>query len=343
MKCLTKIILFVMIIALAGCKESTPTLNIYIWGDFIKNELINEFETRYNCRVVIDTYDSNEAMYAKLKSGASGYDLIFPSGYILQVMEEQKMLHPLNKSLIPNSENIDSKYLKALNEPVYENGIPYAITFSGIAYREDKVFNLNPSWKIFNRADLKGRMTLLNDMREVLGAALKTFGFSINTVNVNEIELAKTEVIAWKKNIAKFESEQYKNGIASAEYLVVQGYSSDICQLMSDDDAISLILPKEGSVFSCDYVAIPKDALNLTLAHAFINFLLEPNVALANMEANFYLSPNTPAIDLLSDELKTNPGIFPPSEFVEKSESIRDLGKNIRLYIDAWNAIKWSQ
>ncbi|HRD55528.1 MAG TPA: spermidine/putrescine ABC transporter substrate-binding protein [Parachlamydiaceae bacterium] len=316
------------------------TLNIYVWGDFLKQEVIEEFEKKCNCRVVVDTYDSNESMYAKLKSGASGYDLIFPTGYVLEVLQNQKMLHTLDKTLLPNLKNIDTYLLKELNAEENENSVPYALTFTAIAYRSDKVKNLESSWTVFNRRDLKGRMTLLNDMREVLGAALKVHGFSINTINPQEIETAKKSILAWKKNIAKFESEQYKNGLASAEYLVVQGYSSDIIQLKDEDEMIALVLPEEGSVFSCDYIAIAKDAPSVGLAHAFINFLLEPEIAAKNMEANYYLSPNKPAFDLLSDDLRQNPALFPPQEFIEKSEMIRDLGEDVRLYIKAWNEIK---
>lgn len=334
-------LLFVLL--LSSCSDSTPKLHIYIWGDFIKQETIEAFEEKYNCKVIVDTYDSNESMYAKLKSGASGYDLIFPSGYILQAMTAQKMLYTIDKTLIPSLKNLDLTYLDLLNEPHYENSVPYAITFSAIAYRQDKVKDPDPSWNVFKNSKLKGRMTMLNDMREVMGAALRTLGFSVNTTKAQEINEAAELVAAWKKNLAKFESEQYKNGIASAEYLLVQGYSSDIWQIIEEDPDVALLLPSEGSIFSCDYVAIPKDAPSIMLAHAFINFLLEPTIAANNMAANFYLSPNSSSFELLSEELLQNPAIFPPIWFVEKSESVRDIGPDIRLYIDAWDRIKMSR
>lgn len=326
-----------------SCSPNTPKLHIYIWGDFIKQDLIEEFESRYKCRVIVDTYDSNESMYAKLKSGASGYDLIFPTGYILNVMERQKMLFSLDKEKIPNLKNVDLDYLKVLKEEFHEDAVPYALTFSAIAYRKDKVQKLEASWNVFESSNLKGRMTLLNDMREVLGASLLTHGFSINTTDKHELDIAVSQVMRWKKNLAKFESEQYKNGIASAEYLVVQGYSSDIMQLNEEDDNIVLALPKEGGVFSCDYVAIPKGASELKLAHAFINFLLEPKIAAQNMETNFYLSPNKPAYFLLKEELRKSSALFPPQEFLEKSEAIRDVGEYTRLYSEAWEDIKASR
>lgn len=327
-------------VLLTSCTDDRPTLNVYVWGDFITQEVIEEFEKQYSCRVIIDTYDSNESMYAKLKSGATGYDLIFPTGYILEVLENQDMLQPIDKTLIANLKNVDLKFLKKLDHDKSENSVPYAITFTAIAYRSDRIKNVENSWNIFNRKDLKGRMTLLNDMREVLGVALKVHGFSINTISQEEVEMAKNTVLSWKKNIAKFESEQFKNGLASAEYLLVQGYSSDIMQLKEEDEMIKLIFPDEGSIFSCDYIAIPKNTTQLKLAHSFINFLLEPEIAAKNMEANYYLSPNKAAFSLLSEDFRENKALFPPEAFIEKSEVIQDLGENIRLYIRAWNTIK---
>ncbi len=340
---MNRILIILCCLILSSCNSNKPKLHIFIWGDFINSELIEEFEEKYQCTVVIDTYDSNEAMYAKLKSGATGYDLIFPTGYILPVMERQNMLLKLDRTLIPNFSNIDFTELELLNEAKYANAIPYSITFSAIVYRQNKVKDLDNSWDVFARSDLKGRMTLLNDMREVLGVALKVQGFSANTIKKQEIDLAVKKVVDWKKNIAKFESEQYKNGIASCEYIVSMGYSSDIMQLAEEDEEVKLLLPKEGGIFSCDYVAIPKGASREDLAHAFINFLLEPTSAAKNMETNFYLSPNKLAYALLSDELKENLALFPPKEFLAASEVIEDLGENIKLFIDAWERIKSSR
>jgi spermidine/putrescine transport system substrate-binding protein len=281
-------------------------------------------------------------MYAKLKSGATGYDLIFPTGYILKPMEEQNMLQELDKSLIPNLVNVDYSVLKVLKEIPHENSVPYALTFSAIAYRKDRLAHFEPSWNVFARHDLKGRMTMLNDMREVLGAGCLFNGFSVNTIKKHEIDMAAKTIIQWKKNLAKFESEQYKNGIASAEYLVVQGYSSDIMQIAEEDSEVVLALPAEGGVFSCDYVCIPRHAEQVKLAHAFINFLLEPEVAARNMETNLYLSPNLLAYKLLSNDIRTNPAIFPPQDFLKKSEIIQDVGISNTLYSEAWESIKSS-
>src|SRR5262249_41315816 len=157
------------------------------------------------------------------------------------------------------------------------------------------------------------RMTLLNEVREALGAALLYKGHSVNTTNPSEIDEATEIVIEWKQNLAKFESEQYKNGLASAEFLVSQGYSGDIAQVQVETPEIAFDIPKEGALLSADYLVIPKDAKQVALAYAFINFLLEPHIAAQNIEFTRYLSPNTGAYLLLPQELRDNTILFPPA------------------------------
>lgn len=332
--------LLLFLLFLSGCSSPVPELHVYSWGDFLSPSVVERFEEEFHCKVVLDTYDSNEAMYAKLKAGASGYDIIFPSGYILEIMEDQQMVKALDSEKLPNLRYLDLEYLALVNAADYESGVPYAITFSGIAYRKDKTTAIPSSWAVFSDGRLRGRMTMLNDVREALGAALKFRGFSLNTTSKTEIDAAVEQLLEWKKNLAKFESEQYKNGIASAEYLVVQGYSGDVMQIMKEDPDVGFLLPQEGSIFSCDYAAIPQDAPASDLAHAFINFLLKPDMAAANMEFTYYRSPNTEAYTFLDRTLLENPALFPPKEFLDKSEIILNLGDYIILYNRAWDYIK---
>lgn len=334
--------LFFLSLTLCSCSSGTPELHVYSWGDYVKPELIEQFEKEQGIRVIVDTYDSNEALYAKLKAGASGYDIIFPTSYIIDLMQSQGMLHKIDKSKLSNIRNIDTAFLKEIKEKEYDNSVPYAVTYSGIAYRKEKVKNPEASWGIFSRRDLRGRMTILNDIREAFGASLKYIGYSINTREPSEIAEAADQLIAWKKNLAKFESEQYKNGIASAEYLVTQGYSGDVMQIIREDEDVGFLFPDEGTVFSVDYMAIPKDAESVELAYAFIDFLLRPEIAAQNIEHTFYRSPNLPAYQLLSETLRTSQILFPKSEFLEKSEVIQNLGDAIQLYNKEWDRVKSS-
>jgi spermidine/putrescine transport system substrate-binding protein len=325
----------------SGCSSSSKSeLHIYSWGDYFKPELIERFEREHNCHVIIDTYDSNEAMYAKIKVGGVAYDLIFPSGYIVEIMQEQGMLLPIDRRAIPNTKYLDPKFLNQSNSSIEQYGIPYLLSLSGVAYRNDKVKITDYSWSVFARKEYKGRMTMLNDVREALGAALKFLGYSINTLDESEVQEAADILIQWKQNLAKFESEQYKSGIANGEYLIVQGYNGDILQVIQDNPKVSFYLPKEGTVIAMDYAVIPQNASHPALAQKFINFLLDPEVAAQTIAHTFFLAPNIGAIEHLPDSLRTNPILFPPQEILDKSEMIRNLGEGTDIYYDAWDHVK---
>ena len=325
---------------LTGCGEKRPVLHVYNWADYIKPSLVRQFEREFNCRVVIDTFDSNEAMYARLRAGASGYDILFPSSYMVQIMLDQDMLQPLNHDLLPNIEHLDPTYLAMAADKDCAHAVPYMLSNAGLAYRADSVEDVEPSWAMLDREDLRGRMTMLDDMRETIGAALKFLGYSLNTRDEGELEEARDVVIRWKRNLAKFENEQYKNGIASGEFLLVHGYNGDIMQVMEEDEEVVYIVPEEGVSIALDEMVIPLGARQVELAHAFINFLHRPEVAAENTEYVYFLCPNLAAYALIDDELLEDPSINLEPHILAKSEVIEDLGEDNRLYTRIWDEIK---
>ena len=183
-----------VLLSFAACGGARPVLSLYTWSDYIKPDLIRRFEREHGCRVVLDTFESNEAMYAKLKAGATGYDLLTPSSYMVSLMHAQGMLRTIDHSLVPNLVNVDPDYLAIAVDRTMDHSVPYMIVVSGIAYLESRVKDVVPSWRMFGRTDLAGRMTMFNDMRETIGAALKTLGYSINSTS--ERELAEAETLA---------------------------------------------------------------------------------------------------------------------------------------------------
>jgi len=333
------ILLAIFSFTLISCGNSKPTLNIYGWGGFIKPEVIERFEKEHQCIVCFNFYESNEAMYAKLKAGATGYDLIVPSSYFVQILQDQELIEEIDKTLIPNLINLNQDILTKLAAPTLTHAVPYAVGYTGIGYDKAKLPMIDQSWGVYFQKDLKGRMTLLNDRREVLGAALKYLGYSANTKSALEINQATDLAIQWKKNIAKFEGEQYKNGLNSGEYLLVQGYSLDILQVMQENKNIEFFYPKEGVQIFLDTLAIPKNAPSRELSYAFINYLFEPEIAAENINFIRNLVLNVSAYPLLSDELKNNPAIFIPDETLTNSELIQDLDGTIKLYNAAWEKI----
>jgi spermidine/putrescine transport system substrate-binding protein len=223
-----------------------------------------------------------------------------------------------------------------------KHSVPYMMAPTCLAWLASKVTDPVASYSMFDRKDLKGRITLLDDMREVLGAALLSLGFRLNSTNPAELANARDVVVRWKKNIAKFDNEQYKSGIASGEFHLVQGYAGDLLQVADENGDIVVKIPKEGTAFSCDDLCIPKDAAKVDLAHRFIDFLTTPEVAAQNMEYIAYRAPNKTAYKLLSEDFRGNEALFPSEEVFARCEPIDDLGDALALWSKTWDEVKAS-
>ncbi|MEZ5387222.1 MAG: spermidine/putrescine ABC transporter substrate-binding protein [Prosthecobacter sp.] len=319
---------------------SAETLHIYTWADYVSPDVVRKFEKQQGCEVVIDTFDSNESMFAKFKAGATGYDLVFPTAYMIEVMHAQGMLASLDHAKLPNLKNIDSAVLVQVTDKEMSHSVPYTFAYAAIAVRKDKVKDAEPSWAMFDRQALAGRVTLLDDMRESIGAALKSLGYSINTRDEAQLAAARDVLIRWKKNIARFDNEGYKAGIDSAEFHLVHGYSGDLFQVQMENPKVEILIPREGVTIGCDEMVIPKTAKQVDLAHAFINFLLDPDIAAENMEWMGYYCPNKAALEKVSADFLKNPAITIPAELQAKCEVIKDLGPDLAKYSKVWDEVK---
>ncbi len=323
-----------------ACSKGSKTLNVFTWADYLHPDLAKRFEKENDCRLVLDTFDSNETMYSKLKAGATGYQVLVPSSYMVKALRREGMLQPLDHAALPNVRHVDARYLASALDPMMEVSVPYMFAATGLGYLRSKIDAPTPSWHLLESPALKGRVTLLNDMREVLGAALKLLGHSLNSVDPTELAAAVKVVIGWKANIAKFENDQYRSGLASGEFYLVHGYAGDISQVMEENDDIAFLVPEEGAAFSCDDLCIPASAKETDLAYAFIDFLTDPAVAAENMEWIGYRAPNTEAESLLSEEFHSNKALFPDPVTFSKWEALDDLGDDLRLYSEAWDKVK---
>lgn len=338
-----KLLATLSLVFLATAATAAETLHIYTWADYLNPALVKRFEKEHSCKVKIDTFDSNEAMYARLKAGASGYDLIFPSSYIIPLMVSQDMLQPLDHEKIPNLKNVNAEVLDKIADKEMKHSAPYTFGYAVIGYRKDKVKSLDATWQTFARTDLKKRVTLLDDMRETIGAGLKSLGYSLNTRDEKQLAEARDVVIGWKKHIAKFDNEGYKAGIDSGEFFVVHGYSGDLWQVMQNNKKVAVVIPKEGVSASCDEMVIPKSAPNPALALAMINFILDGKNSAENMENIGYMCPNTEGLKKVSKDFLKNPAVTIPEEVKAKAEVIQDLGDDLKKYTKIWDEIKAAQ
>ena len=252
-------------------------LHIYTWSDYIAPDVIASFEKALGVRVVVDTFDSNEAMYAKLKAGGTGYDIIMPSSYQIAMMAREGMIDAIDHAKCPNvRKNFDPSFATQILDPTFKYNVPYAVTYTGFMYLKNKIPEGADveSWAILGNPAMKGRISLLDDIREVIGAGLMFNGFSINSTNPDEIAKAVEQVLAWRANIRKFDAESYKTEVPSGATWIGHGYSTDTTQvIVGDEDAgaparddIGFALPKEGYTIAFDEMVVAKDAKRKDLA-----------------------------------------------------------------------------
>jgi spermidine/putrescine transport system substrate-binding protein len=250
-----------------GAAPAAKKLYIFNWTYYTPDTVIEKFEKEYGVDVIYDSFDSNEAMFAKLKAGGASYDIVFPSADYVSIMIKERMLAPIDKSKLANFKNIDPSVLARSKDydPGNRYSVPYYMGAAGIAVNKTKVKNYEKSWSIFGRKDLKNKMTMLDDMREVLGDALAFGGKSVNAVDPAQIKAAETLVNAtWKPNLLKFDAEAFAKLFASGEIWVAQGYAESI--FAEYDPArkaeVDFFIPKEGGPLYIDSMVVLKGSKN---------------------------------------------------------------------------------
>lgn len=316
-------------------------LTLYTWADFLDPSVVESFERTHDCQLRIDTFDSNEAMYAKLKTGQrEGYDLVFPSSYMAELMQEQGWLAYLDRTRLTQLSNLNQEFLRIATDSTCAYSVPYMITLTGVGYLSDRWHPLKHSWAIFGESAFKSRMTLLNDMRETIGAALLYCGHDPNSTDETHLKDAEAALLSWRKNIAKFENEQYKMGLASAEFLICHAYLGDIMQTQRDNQNVKFYLPEEGYVASCDDIVVLKTSRQSDLAHAFIEYLLTPEVAAKNAAHCQFLTPNAASVPLLDEKTAQLHRRYLAPKVLSKAHFIRDLKQKNAAYIRVWDRVK---
>jgi spermidine/putrescine transport system substrate-binding protein len=322
----------------ASARTSTR-LFLYNWTYYTPDSILRKFEQEYGVTIVYDTFASNEELYAKLLTGGTGYDLIFPSGDYVSIMIKGGMLEKIDKSKLQNLDNIDPAVLrKAAYDPGMDYSVPYYFGAAGIAVNTARVPNYEKSWSIFSRTDLRGKMTMLDDMREVLGDALTYLGYSVNTASPSQITAARDLVNnVWKPNLLKFDAESFGKGFADEDFWVVQGYAEVVYEEISDELKKNTVffIPPEGGPAYIDSMCILKGARNTDLAHKFIDFIHRPEIYAEFTDYfGFPASVNIPARDL-----KTVTPYYTLEELVSV-ELKDDVGENLELYDEAWLTIR---
>jgi spermidine/putrescine transport system substrate-binding protein len=328
-----------IVLAVTGCAGGNENkLFIYNWTYYIPDDVLRNFEKEFETTVVYDVFASNEEMFAKLKAGGTGYDIVFPSGDYVSIMISEKMVEPIDKTRLPNLKNLDPAMIDRIEfDPGTVYSVPYFMGAAGISVNTTKVNGYERSWNIFNRADLQGRMTMLDDMREVLGGALKSLGYSVNSKDPAELEQAKRLVIGWRENIMKFDAEAFAKGFAAEEFFVVHGYAENVFLEYDPDrhDEVDFFIPKEGGPMYMDSMVILKGAKHTDLAYKFMDYIHRPEVY-ARIADSLMLPSllNVPARGHMT--VTPSYGV----EDLENCEFKEDVGEAIELYNRIWQEIR---
>ncbi|MDX2380957.1 MAG: spermidine/putrescine ABC transporter substrate-binding protein [Acidimicrobiia bacterium] len=333
--------------ATADCAvgETDGNLAIYNWAEYIDQEELDAFAAEYDISVTMDTYDSNEAMQPIISAGNSGFDLIGPSDYMVTILTAAGSVQALNQAAIPNMANLLPEFTDLAYDPGNQYSAPYQWGTTGMALNTSVVgADYEPTWGLIFDPELagefSGQITLLNDPRETMGAALKYLGYSLNTTSEEELAEATDLVSAARDNLAAFDTDQADELLVSGETVIAHGYSGDMfVQFLDADDPSEYVyfVPKEGGARWVDTIAIPFDAPHPCSAHTFINWLLsgEHGAALSNW--NYYSTPNAAALDLLDEDLVlflTDPSLVVGG--VESLEQFVDTGDFEINYSDAF-------
>lgn len=299
-------------------RNDREKLYVYNWGEYIDPETISRFEDKYNCDVIYETYDSNETMYQKIRTGKTPYDVVIPSDYMVEKMRSEKMLKPLDMSKIPNNHYILEELLRKSFDPKNTYSIPYFYGTVGILYDASKIDTVD-SWNILFDKTYKNNIYMYNSQRDSFMVALKKLGYSLNTTQTSKLQKAQTLLIEQKPLVYAYVTDEVIDSMIAGNASLAVVYSGDATYIMSENKNLKYAIPKEGTNIWIDSMVIPKTSHNTERAHDFINFMMEPNIAKMNTELVMYSTPNTKTMALLKDTPWAQSQSYRPSKEVLKN------------------------
>ena len=326
-------------------KGKDVSINVYNWGEYIANgddgcmDINKEFEELTGITVNYTLFDTNESMYAKIKSGSSSYVVIFPSDYMVSRMIQEDMLSKLDYSLIPNFEYIDERFVNPEYDPLNEYSVPYTWGTVGLIYNYDKLGFDPSSWDILWDELYSGEILMFSNSRDAFGLTLMRLGYDINSQEKLELDHAAAELKAQKPFVQAYVMDQIFDKMQGNEAALAPYYAGDAVNMMAENESLRFVIPEEGSNWFADAACIPApsdsfDEERYLAAHMYINFLNEPNVAAENIEYIQYSTPNTAALALLDEETQNNPIIYPDDELLDSCQAYVNLSTETNMYMD---------
>jgi spermidine/putrescine transport system substrate-binding protein len=318
-------------------------LRIFGWADEMPDEVLQDFEAETGIAVTFDTFDSNESMIAKLDAGGSGYDLVNPSQYAVQILVNRGKLAELDHSRIETYDKIGPSFKEVSYDPGNKYSIPYVWGTTGLAYNKTCVDAPITSWKALFDEKYKGRVYMLDNMLAAYIAGLQVNGFNANTTDPAEIEKATETLIAQKPMLAGYNSTNFADLVSSGEACIVESWSSSVLQAIEDNPDVVYVLPEEGGTMWIDGYSILTDAPNPDAAYKFLSYILRPEVAAKTTSLTKTATVVTDSRALLPEALAKNSAVFPDEKTIANADFILDLGDAMKLYQDGWTKVKAAQ
>ena len=325
-------------------------LNVYNWAEYISDgsegalDVVAAFEKLTGINVNYSTYESNEVMYSKIKSDSVSYDVIIPSDYMIARMKNEGMLQKLDYSKIPNYEYIDEQYKGLYFDTENEYCVPYSVGMVGLIYNTTMVEEAPTSWSVLWDPAYKGNILMFNNPRDTFAIAQQLLGISLNTTDKADWDRAAAKLREQRSLVQGYVMDEVFNKMEDGNAALAPYYAGDFLTMQSINPDLAFVYPEEGVNIFVDAACIPTGAQNVEAAHMFINFLMEPEVALANAEYICYASPNTAVLNNDEYSLKDSEVLYPANADSIKKEYFEDINADIRKYYeDLWVSINLQQ
>jgi spermidine/putrescine transport system substrate-binding protein len=318
-----------------------PELNFYNWDTYIGETTLEDYKGASGTNVKMSLFANNDELFAKLRAGNPGFDVIVPSNDFVERMVQSDMILPLDKAQIPNFENIDPAFTDVAYDPSRTHSMPYTWLVLGIGYRKSKVKAEPDSWKVlFDSDQYKGRIALLSEAGDLFRLYAKYLGKSVNAITPADIKRIEAMMIKQKPFVKAFHEDNGQDLLAKGEVDLVLEYNGDIAQKMVEDPDIGFVVPKEGSQLNSDSLCIPKGAPHPKNAHAFINYLLDGNAGKKITETIQYPTPNAKVKELMGEAYSNNQVIFPRADILSKCEYAKFNADIQPLFEEAFTRVR---
>jgi spermidine/putrescine transport system substrate-binding protein len=326
---------------LGGCSGSDePALRLFIWSDYIDPTLIEQFESEAGVPVVHDNYSADSELETKLLSGGGAYDVVVPSDRSMPALVAKGLLAEVDHALLPNLGHLDPTFTDAPFDRGNRHSVPYFWGTVAVGVRTDRVPNPPSSFAALFDEHYADRITMLDDAEHAVAMALQHLGRPANSVKLSDLDEAQKLLIAQRPLVQAYTSDAYKEKLVAGDAWVSLGWSGDLRQAADLDENVRVIVPEKGTTIWLDSLAIPRAAPNAQLAHRFINFLLDPEVAARNAEYVHYATPNLAALKRLPADERNDASVYPPKATLDRCEWLKDRGAEIAKVERVWREVR---